>query len=137
MDDTLKGVLRYAKTATADNNWRDLRDQVFASLYHPDMAFLDVFQVLLHAYERAVLEPRFELPGSHHAADDLILSPVKGALSIDHPFPRNGLDTLYSVEQFYGAMMNWMLSNLRLTRVDWCRDELGLHAPNSALTATV
>ena len=134
MDDTLKAVLRHVKATSYDNDWKDLRDQVFASLYHPDMAFLDVFQVLLHTYERAVMEPRFELPGGYRAAEELILSPVKGPLSIDHPFPKNGLETQYSVEKFYGAMMKWMLSNLRLTRVDWCREELGLTTTTAVLS---
>lgn len=126
IDDTLKAVLRYVKITDYDGTWQSLRKDVFAHLYHPDMPFLDVFQVLLHAYERAVMEPRFELPGRHHAADDLILSPVKGCLAIDMLGPKDGIETKYTVEQFYGTMVRWMLSNLRVTRVDWCRGELGL-----------
>ncbi len=134
MDNTLKAVLRYVKAADYDAHWQSLRDNVLAELYHPDMKFLDVFQILLHTYERAVMEPRFELPGSNHVAEELVLSPVKWPLSIDYPFPKNGLDTMYSIEQFYGAMIKWMLSNLRLTRVDWCRDELGFPTAVTALT---
>lgn len=128
----LKAVLKYVKSPDCDSSWQGLRDTVLSSLYHPNMAFLDVFRVLMHAYERALMEPRFGLPGRQQAAEDLILSPVKGCMSIDLIGPKEELETKYTVEQFYGTMIAWMLSNLRLTRIDWCRDELGLDVLPSA-----
>lgn len=123
MDETLKALLRYVKQEHCDATWTGLRAHVFGALYHAEMGYVDVLSVLLRAYTKALIEPRFELPGRHNAAEDLILAPIKGLHSIEALGPKT-LDSQYSVVQFYGAMITKMLSDLRATRVDWCSEEI-------------
>ncbi|KKI35576.1 hypothetical protein VI03_27840 [Burkholderia vietnamiensis] len=123
MGPTLKVLLRYTKQRDSDLTWRSLRDNVFASIYHPDMKFVDVVKVLLAAYTEALMEPRFELPGRHNAAEDLILAPIKGAHAVGYPGPAS-MQSRYSVEQFYDAVVSKLVSDLRLCRIDWCRGEI-------------
>lgn len=123
MTETLKAVFRYMKRSDSVDSWQALRDRVFAPLFHPEMRFVDVVHVLMSVYTEALMEPRFELPGRHNAAEDLVLAPIKGSHAIEFMGPSD-LARQYSVEQFYGAMISKMLCDLRLCRVDWCADEL-------------
>lgn len=123
MSDTLKALFRYLKQRDSDLTWQGLRDNAFAPIYHPDMRFTDVIKVLLSAYTEALMEPRFELPGRHNAAEDLILSPIKGSHAVEYPGPAS-MEARYSVEQFYGAVVSKLISDLRLCRIDWCRGEI-------------
>jgi len=123
VNETLRALLRYTKRQTCAVTWTDLRDNVLAAIYHRDMKFVDVVKVLLGAYTQALMEPRFELPGRHSAAEDLLLSPIKGSHAIELLGP-TGVETQYSVEQFYGAMIEKMMADLRCCRVDWCRNEI-------------
>ncbi|WP_186214419.1 hypothetical protein [Burkholderia gladioli] len=123
MDDTLKSLLRYVKREDYDATWQGLREQVLGVLYHHEMRFIDVLSVLMRSYSQALMEPRFELPGRHSAAEDLVLAPVKGSHAIEF-MGAAAMDQRYSVEQFYGAMIRKMLSDLRLARVDWCAGDI-------------
>jgi hypothetical protein len=53
--------------------------------------------------------------------DTLFLAPVDGHFAVQWPGPRDLSDT-YTVEQFYQAILSRMLSDIMLTRIDWCRD---------------
>ena len=117
MDNTLKALLRYVKQEDFDISWQAVRDNVFAPLYHPDMRFLDVMEVLLKTYEQAFREPRFELS----SCEALVMAPVVGVHRLDW---NTTLQTQYTVEQFYASMIRKMLSDLRHARVDWCKSEL-------------
>ena len=118
MDNTLKALLRYVKQNEFDSTWQGVRDNVFAPLYHDDMRFFDVMHVLLEAYKKALAEPRFEM--RDRAFTDLILAPLHRV----NAYSDVRLETEYSIEQFYAVIILKMLSDLRLTRADWCRDEL-------------
>ena len=123
MNQTLKALLRYVKATGSDTTWIALREHVLGPIYHREMKLVDVLSVVLQAYELALFEPRFELPGRCTASLDLLLAPIRGSSSLDVVGPPD-VQTQYSVERFYGAMIAKMLSDLRLTRVDWCAEEL-------------
>lgn len=123
MSDTLKALFRFLKREEANPTWAQLRDKVFASIYHPEMSFADVIKVLVNVYTEALVEPRFQMPGRQNAAEDLVLAPIKGTHALDWPGPKS-LETLYSVDHFYGAMINKLVSDLRCSRIDWCRTEI-------------
>jgi len=123
MNNTLNALLRYTKQTEYDASWQGLRDNVFANLYHPKMQFGDVIKVLLKAYEEAVAEPRFELPASRTTLAEIVLAPVQGYHAIEW-FGTQSLQTQYTVEQFYTSIIRKILSDLRHTRVYWCKVEL-------------
>jgi hypothetical protein len=52
-----------------------------------------------------------------------IIAPIKGHHAIEFMGPST-VETLYSVEQFYDAMIGKMMGDLQVIRVDWCRVEL-------------
>lgn len=123
MDKTLKTLFRYIKRENCDPTWRAIRDNVLAEIYHRDMRFTDVVKVLLTTYTHALMEPRFEMPGRHNASEDLLLAPIKGHHAIDF-LGANSVDAHYTVEQFYGAIIDKMMGDLRCCRIDWCQSEI-------------
>ncbi|WP_241295729.1 hypothetical protein [Burkholderia stabilis] len=134
MNETLKALFRYIKRENCDPTWQGIRDNVLGAIYHPEMCYVDVLKVLLTAYTQALMEPRFELPGRHNAAEDLLLAPIKGHHAIDFMGP-SSVEVRYSVEQFYGAMIEKMMGDLRCCRIDWCRDEIWPEENTSAEAA--
>ncbi|HIH2752474.1 TPA: hypothetical protein ACYLN4_008341 [Burkholderia lata] len=132
MDETLKSLFRYVKREDYDATWQGLREHVLGALYHHEMRFIDVLSVLMRSYSQALMEPRLALPGRYNAAEDLVLAPVKGSHAIEFMGP-TAMDQRYSVEQFYGAMIRKMLSDLRLARVDWCADEIWPDGRNTTM----
>ncbi|PRD92262.1 hypothetical protein [Burkholderia contaminans] len=123
MNQTLRALLRYVMATGSDTSCISLREHVLGLIYHREMKLVDVLSVVLQAYEQALFEPRFELPGRCSASLDLLLAPIQGSSSLNVARPLY-VQTRYSVEQFYGAMIAKMLSDLSLTRVDWCAEEL-------------
>ncbi len=123
MNETLKALFRYIKRENCDPAWHAIRDNVLAGIYHRDMCFADVVKVLLTAYAEALMDPRFELPGRHNAAEDLLLAPIKGHHAVDFMGP-SSTETRYTVEQFYGAMIDKMMGDLRCCTIGWCRHEI-------------
>ena len=96
----------------------------------------DVVKVLLIAHTPALMEPRFELPGCDNAAEHVVLAPIKGQHTVEIAGPWS-VDTRYSVEQSYNAMISKMMGDLQAARVDWCRDELWPESVSPAAGATV
>ncbi len=119
MDTTLKALLKYAKFETEPNlTWKGLRDNVLAEIYHPDMTLENVLQVCLTAYQYAAAEPRFELAFRHDPMRHLMVAPLD---YIKDPWSDK---TTWSIEGFYDVIILRLMIELRLTRVDWCADEL-------------
>lgn len=118
----LRELLVAAKSETPPSTWEEVA-AILAPLYFPDMTFVDTLSLLIGAYEQALFEPRLCIRGGNSAAVDLLLSPVKGHFSVERWGPQN-LATKYSIEDFYNAMVKSIISDLRLTRSDWCRAEL-------------
>lgn len=79
----------------------------------------DVIEVLVTTYEEALSEPRFELGNGRYAARELILAPIKGLHALDWPEPK-GLNSSYTAEQFYNAMIKNIISQFSISRIDWC-----------------
>lgn len=128
MSPTLRALLRYTKSENRPrrdehSTWERVRTLVLGPLYYENMGLLDVVRVVLSAWTEALVEPRFEMPSRHNAAEDLVLAPVTGFHSVELLGARE-LDKAYSVKQFYDAMLRKMLSDLMLARVDWCRGEV-------------
>jgi hypothetical protein len=119
ISDTLRVVLLHTKAEHTTFEWKELAG-VLEPLYYHDLKMLDVLAILTTVYEEARAEPKFEMPGQHNGMFDLIVAPVKGHFSIDLWGPKSP-DVTYTVDQFYTAIIKQMLSDLRLTRVDWLR----------------
>ena len=113
--------MRHAKdTDKSNSDWKAIRDSL-AAMYHPDMKITDVIHVVCKAHAEAVKEPRFQMCTSQRYLDDILLSLIQGSCAIEFGMPR--LDTSYTVEQFYNAILNHLMSGLRMTRIDWLRAE--------------
>ncbi len=126
MSPTLLALLRYAKQEDVDGAWTSVRDQVLGPIYHPEMKLANVLRVLLEAWMEALNDTRFALPGRRpglHALEELVLAPVVGHFSVAQ-WPGATLETTCTVEQFYTAIVHKMISDFRLARVDWCREEI-------------
>lgn len=119
--ETLQVLLNYVKGDLKRCTWRDAA-LVLGPLYYHDMKLVDVMSIVLKAYSEALAEPRFEIPAASSALEDLVFAPIKGSHAVEWPCPAKGIDTSYSIEQVYNSMLAYMLSNLRLARVDWLRE---------------
>lgn len=115
-------MLAYSKTAELDPSWKSV-SKALGELYHPDMALSDAMHHLVACLEEVLVEPRFEVGRSGTVAVELLLAPIKGYHSIDLLGAKT-LETSYSVDQFYNAMAACMWGHLRLSRVDWCAEQL-------------
>lgn len=121
LDETLKVLLEYTKrTEEVTFEWKELAG-VLGPLYYHDMKLIDVLSILITTYEKVLMEPRFELPGRHHAVYDIVVAPVEGTFSVDLWGPKD-LHNTYTVEQFYTSIIKKMLSDIRLTNVGWLRE---------------
>lgn len=122
ISETLKVIFEYTKTnQEATFEWRELAE-VLGPLYYPELRLIDVLSIVMKVYEEALMEPRFELPGRHHAAFDIVTAPIKGHFSVDMWGPKTS-DVAYTVDQFYTSIIKKMLSDLRLTNVGWLREK--------------
>lgn len=121
--DTLKALLVYCKTVRPESDepeftW-DKIAKVLEPIYSSDMRLADIIHIVSKAYTDAINDRRFCIRGIEYMLSAVILSPVQSTTSIDMLGPIKGIETQYSVEQFYNAMLARMLNDLRNTRVDW------------------
>ncbi len=124
LSDRLVALLRYAKSPSRASGWQAI-PPVLADLYHPEMRLQDVLHHVVAAYEEVLAEPRFCVRGGTTQAVDLLLAPVKGYHAIEMLMgPKDGLQTKYTVEEFYDAIVGHILGQLTITNVGWCRDQL-------------
>lgn len=112
-------LLRYAKSPRAGTTWRDIASAL-GDLYHPNMSLPDVVHHLVSAYSEVLCEPRFAVGGNGSASEDLLLAPIRGFHAIDFPGPKS-LNTAYTVEQFYNAFVSFIVGQLSITNIGWCR----------------
>jgi hypothetical protein len=118
----LKTLLKYLKVEEPSFEWRDVA-AALAETYHPNMRYFDVFKLVVKAHQEAECEPRFEMPRTRR--EDLLLAPLKGSFSVCGFFGPQTMEDSYPLRDIYRAFFSHMLSDLRLTRVDWCNDQLG------------
>lgn len=67
-------------------------------------------------------EDRFETPSKDTKSIDLILAPIRGTSSVE-PFGASRIDTKYSIEEFYNAILSAMMTDFYIARVDWLVNE--------------
>lgn len=116
---TCQTLLAYAKTSAPSFTSKALAD-VLCPLYYPGMTLVDIVSVTLSAYNELLAEPRFEVANGEVSSHRLLLSPIKGASSIELMGPAS-FDTTYTVTQFYDAMLADMLQQMRVASVLWMK----------------
>lgn len=120
MNKVLRILLQYSKQSTLESGWKPIA-LLLTPIYSFTPSFYQVVEIVTREYLEAIKEPRFEL--SNDSITNLIFAPIKGFQSLS--LYGNPLTTdEYSIEQFYTATLNHMISNLRIARVDWCIEEL-------------
>lgn len=119
---TLKALIKYSKS-TNNQTWKSIRDDVLSSIYHPDMTLDDVVSIVLAAYSEAICIPQLKMGSPDFKLRELMLAPIKGHHSIEL-LNYSSIDAKYSVEQWYNSMIGHMMSELRVSVVDWCKDEI-------------
>lgn len=113
----LQALLEFSKSDDADFSWQGAA-KALAPVYSEHMTLVDVVEVLLTLHAEAMAEPRFEMGHVETARRALLLAPLKGLHSVEMFGPK-GLDTAYTVEQFYNSFVSFIMCNMRLARVDW------------------
>lgn len=119
MSDRLLVLLRHAKSESPGTTWRDVA-AALGDLYHPEMTLADVIHHVVSAFSEVLCEARFEVGGGGGAGEDLLLAPIKGHHAIEFMGPKT-LDTQYTVEQFYNAQVSFIMGQLRISSIGWCR----------------
>lgn len=127
---SLQSVLHYAKTQAPELTWTGVA-RALAPHYSRHLTLVDVVEILMGLYEEALTERRFEMGHPATVRRALLLSPIKGNHSVDL-FGPQGLDTTYSVEQFYNAFISFWICSLRMARVDWLNERLLAAGSNAA-----
>lgn len=112
-------LLRYAKSENTGSGWRDIASAL-GDLYHPEMTLPDVIHHVVSAFTEVLCEPRFEIGRGGSAGEELLLAPIKGYHAIEIYGPKS-LETQYTVEQFYNAQISYVVGQLSIARIDWCR----------------
>jgi hypothetical protein len=90
--------------------------------YHPEMTLMDALRHCVAAYQEALEYKQFELSYKEDPLTllmELLKAPSKKG--IQPPLPT---DT-YSLNEYYNSYINYILQQLRLTNVGWCKKELG------------
>lgn len=123
MDTSLAALLRFSKSPDRQANWLAVRE-VLAPLYHPNMAMRDVLRILIEALEQVVKEPRFCVGQSGQTFSQLALCPLGGIYALGDSTLGPGLKDEFAVEAFVNAMVGYVLGELSIARIDWCRGEI-------------
>jgi hypothetical protein len=89
-----------------------------ANYYYHQMTIRDCLMHAIEAYCEVIADPRFEVHGD---IDKLLLAPIKGLHSI-HFLPTG--KEVYTAEEWISAQIAFVLGELSITRVDWCKSEL-------------
>ena len=119
----LKTLLVFAKTHDGEFTMASV-NSALADLYHPEMRFVDIFTVLNKALLELQAEPRFQYGNKDDLFLSVLMAPVKGYSRLVR-FPQSlTLADTFSVEQFYGAMIQHIMMTLKLTNMGWCREQL-------------
>lgn len=123
MNTTLKTLLNYSKQERIGNDWNVVADAL-NPIYGFTPSLYQVVNIVVAAYSEVLTEPRYELGSpSIHQLTALLMSPISGFQSMAS-WGTPKITESFTVEQFYTCMINHMISNFRITRVDWCIEEL-------------
>ena len=123
---TMVALLNYAKQKHIDYGGYGL---TFAlkDIYPIDhnSNLTDLLNIFIKAYCELINEPRFEISTSKESVVDkiqkVILAPLKDSKYqiITH--------RQYTHMEFYDSIIKAMFNDFRLSRVDWCRNQLNLN----------
>lgn len=92
--------------------------------YGYDIKMIDAIRLCVSAYIEMVTEPKFKIPYRGDLPElitNILLHPIKRDI-LNLPT----LQTNISYSDFYNSILNKLLSDMMLSRVDWCRDQLDL-----------
>ncbi len=118
LTETTIALMRYAKRADSDFAWKSICDNVLGELYHDDMRMADVCHVVLKSWQNARNEPRLQMSYDNATAmSKLMFSPLE-RLDL---FMQ--IENVYSLESVYQTFLDYMMHDLRLTRIDWLQDQ--------------
>lgn len=120
----LVALLKYAKQRHEWNGWRSVAEAL-GDLYHPEMTLRVAVHHAVEAYKEVLDEPQFEIGNPSVHWEELLLAPILGSSSVELMGP-SSMEASYTVEQFYNSMILKIFGVLTITRIDWCRDQLGL-----------
>lgn len=127
ISETLKALLVATKTPGEELFNSDFVRTTLAELYHPDINLRHCFEKVFNAVMEMRAEPKFEMPYGEDKENNLIFkiifAPVDESLYSKVRFP----NTTTTHEQVYELMIGQCLSLIKLSRIDWCREELGLN----------
>lgn len=89
--------------------------------YTEHMSLTDCLHHVLQAWWEVRGDRRFEVGGANtvNAVQEVMLAPISGLTSIEMLGPKS-LDKEYPVEAWYNAIMQRMLNDLAVARIDWC-----------------
>jgi hypothetical protein len=119
ISDRLRALLIFSKRPDAKEwKWQVVADAL-AEIYSPGMRLYWVMHHLVEAYQEATAEPRFEV--GRCDVLEVLMAPIKGHTAIDMLGPAS-LETKYTVEDFYNAMVVKILGQLQCTNIAWLRE---------------
>ena len=117
-------LLRFTKDPEAPVFGIESARKVLGPHYHDNMRLIDVVKVMESLIARLEQYPEFEL-NYRDCMKKTLMAPIVGiSTRLGDPVFGPTPDTVTSVYVFYDAMVAEMLYILRLTPIDWCRDQL-------------
>lgn len=114
---TTLALLKFSKSGTNDYSWKNIRDICLGELYHYDMRFHDVFQIVLKSVNEIINEPRFENHFAKDIINVLIRQEMEGRLFFDKP-----ISEITGEEMMQRILTAIMFDAFRFARVDWCEE---------------
>ncbi len=127
--DRLKLLLLASKKKDVPVFDRAFIADTLAKVYHPKISYSVAVHHCVSALVEAYQYDKFELPHRENLTEvieQLVLAPVKSKepayCFIDNLDPK----TTMTIEEHYNSIISHIMILLRLTRIDWCRDQLGL-----------
>lgn len=119
VSERLRALLIFSKRPDVkDWTWQGVAEAL-AEIYSPGMRLYWVLHHLMEAYQEAAADPRFEMGRADVL--EVLMAPIKGHTSIDLIGPAS-LQTQYTVEQFYNAMVLKLLGQIQCANIAWLRE---------------
>ena len=91
-----------------------------AYLHYFVMLLTHVIHHLAEGFSELLNERRFQVGGNGRSAEELLLSPICGHLSVTWPRPAT-LDTQCTVDAFYDSISRYILGQFSIAAIGWCR----------------
>ncbi len=119
---TTIALLKLAKDFEEKNQpnrtWIDIRCHLSELYLTQAMTLVDVVEVVSRSHQQLLNESRFEIGDKDQKTIELILAPIRGPSSVEL-LGAARIDTKYSIEEYYNAVLSKMMSDFCRARVDW------------------